>query len=105
MAKEWVNDFPSFLAHIGKRPSPLHTIDRINNDRGYVPGNVRWATRAEQSNNSRRCRMITFRGETLPLLAQCRKWGVKKPSLQWWIYQKGRDPVAGLEHYIRRLRA
>ena len=41
------------LTSIGPRPSPDHTIDRINNDGHYEPGNIRWATRAEQNRNKR----------------------------------------------------
>lgn len=51
MHKPWINSFDKFYSYIGDPPTDLHTIDRINNDRGYVPGNVRWATRKEQSNN------------------------------------------------------
>jgi hypothetical protein len=50
---EWVNDYEAFLAHVGRRPSPEHSLDRIDNDRGYEPGNVRWGTKAEQANNRR----------------------------------------------------
>jgi hypothetical protein len=50
---EWINDYPAFLAHIGRRPSPEHSIDRIDNDGNYEPGNVRWATPKEQRNNQR----------------------------------------------------
>lgn len=49
----WVNDFVAFLEHIGRRPSPKLQIDRIDNNRGYEPGNVRWATKAEQMANRR----------------------------------------------------
>jgi len=48
---EWRNSFPAFLAHVGRKPSPQHSIDRIENDRGYEPGNVRWATAKEQTAN------------------------------------------------------
>ena len=57
--------FPAFLSHIGPRPSKAHTLDRIDNDKGYEPGNVRWATRAEQSANRRPTRSITYNGERL----------------------------------------
>lgn len=56
VCKKWSNftiGFDSFLAHIGPRPTPKHTLDRINNDKGYEPGNVRWATRKEQAANKR----------------------------------------------------
>lgn len=50
---EWQKDFAAFLREIGPRPSPKHSVDRINNDMGYEPGNVRWATRSQQIRNSR----------------------------------------------------
>ena len=55
MADEWRGDggFARFLEHIGRRPSSLHSIDRIDNDKGYEHGNVRWATRTEQQRNQR----------------------------------------------------
>lgn len=64
---EWRDSFPAFLAHVGKKPSPTHTIERINNDLGYVPGNVKWGTRREQSNNRRSNRPITIGERTLLL--------------------------------------
>ncbi len=51
---EWREDFNAFLAHIGRRPSPSHSLDRINNDGNYEPGNVRWATKREQGLNRRK---------------------------------------------------
>lgn len=54
MCDEWRHDFAAFLAHVGSRPTPQHSIDRINNDRGYEPGNCRWATKSEQRRNQRK---------------------------------------------------
>lgn len=49
--EEWRGSFASFLDYIGPAPSPKHSIDRINNDGNYEPGNVRWATYKQQANN------------------------------------------------------
>lgn len=49
----WDESFEAFLADMGRRPSPKHTIDRINNDGDYEPGNCRWVTRLEQNYNTR----------------------------------------------------
>jgi len=51
VCKRWVDSFPNFLEDMGRRPSPLHTLDRIKTARGYSPSNCRWATRKVQSRN------------------------------------------------------
>ena len=54
MCDEWRESFEMFFAHVGPRPSSSHSIDRIDNDGNYEPGNVRWATPAQQASNRRR---------------------------------------------------
>lgn len=65
VADEWLEDFPAFLAHVGPAPSPTHSVDRIDNERGYEPGNVRWATAAEQARNTRRYKAARLRAAGL----------------------------------------
>jgi hypothetical protein len=50
---EWVKSFEAFYASVGPRPSPQHSLDRIDNNRGYWPDNVRWVTVDVQMNNRR----------------------------------------------------
>jgi hypothetical protein len=51
MAAAWQDDFLAFLRDVGPRPTPQHTLDRIDNNGHYEPGNVRWATAKEQFEN------------------------------------------------------
>lgn len=56
MCEAWMNDASAFLSYMGPKPSPAHTLDRINNDGNYEPGNVRWATKGQQNANQRKRR-------------------------------------------------
>lgn len=65
VCREWRESFEAFLAHIGPKPSPELSIDRIDNNRGYEPGNVRWAD-AQTQNRNRRPFMIVPGSRPLP---------------------------------------
>lgn len=59
--------FQLFLSEVGRAPSPHHSLDRKNNNRGYEPGNLRWATIKQQARNRRDNRFVTAFGRTQTL--------------------------------------
>jgi hypothetical protein len=68
---KYKNDFMAFLTDIGPAPTSKHTVDRIDTNKGYEPGNIRWATYKEQANNKRNNSIYTHKGITMTLS----KWG------------------------------
>lgn len=53
VCQQWLESFEVFFADVGLKPDPELTLDRIDNDGSYEPGNVRWATRSQQNSNQR----------------------------------------------------
>jgi hypothetical protein len=96
---EWRDDFAAFLTYVGKRPSPQHTIDRIDNNRGYEPGNIKWATYKDQANNKRSSVKHTVNGETLTLQQWSERLGIGIDKLRYRIWKAG-DPIVGISSLI-----
>lgn len=80
VCERW-NDFRNFIADMGLRPSPQYSIDRINNDGNYEPGNCRWADAITQTNNARSNRMFTHNGETLSIAQWARRAGIARTTM------------------------
>lgn len=85
VCQRWLDSYDDFLADVGKRPSRAHTLDRINNNGNYEPGNVRWATYAQQGANKRNVKLYDYRGEQLCLSEIARREGIPQPRLAYRI--------------------
>jgi hypothetical protein len=82
IAPEWVDDFPAFLEHVGDRPSDKHSLERIDNNGNYEPGNVRWATQTEQARNRRSSRFLEYRGERRTLSEWSERTGMSPHNIK-----------------------
>jgi hypothetical protein len=78
---EWRNSFEQFYTDIGPKPTTQHQLNRIDNEKGYFPGNVEWTTPRENARNKRSNHLITYNGETLPLCDMAVKYGISERAL------------------------
>lgn len=67
VCNRWLHSFENFFADMGQKPTELHSIDRINTNGNYEPGNCRWATDIEQARNKRNNIVIEHNNQTLVL--------------------------------------
>lgn len=81
--------FENFLADMGKKPSPDLTIERIDNNGNYEPGNCIWATRVKQGRNTRRNHVLLFSGEAKPISQWAQERGIAYGTLSSRICRYG----------------
>lgn len=81
VCERWLEDFTNFLADMGPRPSPKHSIDRIDVNGNYEPTNCRWADQYQQQNNRRDNRLISHEGKVYTLSQLARMAVVDRPTL------------------------
>lgn len=89
VCSRWRNSFDKFISDMGIRPRAGMSIDRIDPNGDYEPGNCRWATQETQANNTRRNRFIEFDGKRLTISQWARTMGIKKRTLHGRIYLRG----------------
>lgn len=81
VCERWREDFSAFFADMGPCPAGM-TIDRIDNNKGYEPGNCRWATPKEQANNLRTTRRVTFEGQEKTISEWAETWGCSRDAIK-----------------------
>ncbi len=97
----WMQCFENFLEDMGRRPTPQHSIDRIENDKGYYKENCRWATGKVQTNNARSNVMIEYNGERMTASQWDDRLGFKKGTV-WNRHYRGWDIQRIITQPIRK---
>lgn len=94
LCERW-HTFKSFFADMGERP-PGTTLDRIDNDGPYKPGNCRWADQRTQRRNSRYLRYVTVHGERMIRADAAVRLGVSLPTVDAWV-RRGTHGLVAVE--------
>lgn len=82
VSKGWEHSYEQFLSDMGRRPSNEHSIERIDNDRGYNKGNCKWALPIEQQNNKRNIPKHLFKGKMLSAAQISRLVGISSSLIR-----------------------
>ena len=90
ICERWLgeNGYANFEQDMSPRPSPQHSIDRIDNDLGYFPGNCEWKIKKYQQKNRRANVMLTINGKTQCMTDWAREYDLCVKTLQKRIRNK-----------------
>jgi hypothetical protein len=96
----WRNSYLSFLRDVGPKPVGPFSLERVDNNGDYAPGNVRWATWKEQASNRRNSRLLTFQGRTMTMKQWAEESGIgyttlKERLMRGWTLERSLHQQVG----------
>lgn len=100
--------FENFLAYMGERPDGM-TLERVDNSGNYAPDNCKWATKAEQANNTRANRYVEFQGERITQAEFARRIGISQSTVSarlkrgWTVEQIAATPTYSRNRAVSHL--
>lgn len=97
---EWYS-FETFIKDVGIRPGLEFSIERINNDGNYEPGNVRWADKNTQANNTRKSVRFTHNGKTQTSLEWAKEAGINPSTMRTRLWGLGWDISKAVTQPVR----
>lgn len=104
----WRGSFDNFFIDMGERPTTKHSLERIDNNGNYEPGNCRWATDKEQRRNTQRTVFVEFDGHRISLADYCEITGIKRNTIKsrldrgWTLQEAVTIPTAGNQIKVAR---
>lgn len=92
---DWIESYKKFLEDMGPKPSPHHSIERINNNGNYEPSNCRWATSSEQAINRKGTKYIKSKNVSLCIQGWCDNLSIPR-----WLLIRGFSVGYSLDYFI-----
>lgn len=101
VCQRW-SSFENFYSDMGNRPTPAHSIERLDVNGNYEPSNCCWATPKEQQSNRRDTRKVLFRGELCSITEWSRRLGIPQSTLHRWLVRKSLTIEQAVARYESR---
>lgn len=95
VCERWLTSFEAFFDDMGRKPSARHSLERIDVNGNYEPGNCCWATRKEQARNTRTTKWLSVDGVVASLAEHCEKRGLRYGTVLWRL-RAGMSPEMAL---------
>lgn len=101
VCERWRHSFSAFLSDMGPRPSSKHSINRLDNKKGYFKENCEWSTRIKQQNNTSKNVFIDYMGQRRTVSEWCRALGLNRATVEARIRLRNWSPEKALTHPVR----